>query len=66
MYSCSDGHETLPVGEGLDKTFVVIDIMTRKQLARYIPADDYEQEDMRERLESGECPICQEWEYTPA
>jgi hypothetical protein len=56
MYQCAEGHETVCSGA----VFFVSEI-PGGSVGKYYPADDEDLAEIVERLELGECPVCDGW-----
>jgi len=64
MHTCGEGHETMIVESGGEEIILVHDQNTGECLYT-IKGEDFEIQDMKERLNNGECPVCDDWEYLP-
>jgi len=63
IYTCGEGHETAIYPVNGVETVVTNDYLTGKMLQKIVPATENGLRKMKARLEEGDCPLCDNWEY---
>ena len=61
MYTCSECHETTITNMKGELIIITFDVLTGRITTVHWPADEEELEALKEKLQDGECPVCDGW-----